>query len=143
MYGISNYTDRYTESFDGRINLPFSDRVRTDLVSGFYSEYIYKWRESFNLVAGIRGDYYNKTEEINYLPRLNMKYNPSESTAIRFSVGKAFRIANVLVENASFLASSRTIEIANDLKPEIGWNYGMNLTHYFKLNINKVCSIRI
>ena len=133
MYGFSNYTDRYTESFDGRINLPFSDRVRTDLVSGFFSEYTYNWRESFNLVAGLRGDYYNNTEEVNYLPRLNMKYNPSENTAIRFSVGKAFRVANVLVENASFLASSREIEITDDLKPEIGWNYGMNLTHYFKL----------
>ncbi|MBT6649792.1 MAG: TonB-dependent receptor, partial [Flavobacteriales bacterium] len=40
---------------------------------------------------------------------------------------------NVLVENASFLASSRTIEIASDLKPEIAWNYGANLTHCFKL----------
>ena len=132
-YGISNYTDRYTESFSGRINSPLSGRIRTDLVSGFFSEYAYKWGESFNLVAGVRGDYYNKTEEVNYLPRLNMKYNPSESTAIRFSVGKAFRIANVLVENASFLASSRTIEIASDLKPEIAWNYGANLTHCFKL----------
>jgi outer membrane receptor for ferrienterochelin and colicins len=132
-YGISNYTDRYTESFSGRINSPLSGRIRTDLVSGFFLEYAYKWGESFNLVAGVRGDYYNKTEEVNYLPRLNMKYNPSESTAIRFSVGKAFRIANVLVENASFLASSRTIEIASDLKPEIAWNYGANLTHCFKL----------
>jgi len=132
-YGISNYTDRYTESFSGRINLPLSDRIRNDLVSGFFSEYAYKWGESFNLVAGVRGDYYNKTEEVNYLPRLNMKYNPSESTAIRFSAGKAFRIANVIVENASFLASSRTIEIADDLKPEIAWNYGANLTHCFKL----------
>ena len=112
---------------------PLSGRIRTDLVSGFFSEYAYKWGESFNLVAGVRGDYYNKTEEVNYLPRLNMKYNPSESTAIRFSAGKAFRIANVLVENASFLASSRTIEIADDLKPEIAWNYGANLTHCFKL----------
>jgi len=132
-YGISNYTDRYTESFSDSVNVLFSDRIRTDLVSGFFSEYAYKWGESFNLVAGVRGDYYNKTEEVNYLPRLNMKYNPSESTAIRFSAGKAFRIANVLVENASFLASSRTIEIANDLKPEIAWNYGANLTHCFKL----------
>jgi len=132
-YGISNYTDRYTESFSGRINSPLSSRIRTDLVSGFFSEYAYKWGESLSLVAGVRGDYYNKTEQVNYLPRLNMKYNPSESTAIRFSAGKAFRISNVLVENASFLVSSRTIEIADNLKPEIAWNYGANLTHCFKL----------
>ena len=38
-----------------------------------------------------------------------MKYNPTENTAIRFSAGRAFRIANVFVENASFLASTRKI----------------------------------
>jgi outer membrane receptor protein involved in Fe transport len=83
-------------------------------------------------VAGIRADYYNNTEEINYLPRLNMKYNPTEQTAIRLSVGRAFRVANVLVENASFLASNRLITIGK-LNPEIAWNYGTNITHNFRI----------
>jgi outer membrane cobalamin receptor len=63
-----------------------------------------------------------------------MKYNPNEKTAIRFSAGKAFRIANALVENASFLASNRTVSIDEELDPEIAWNYGANLTHCFYLN---------
>jgi outer membrane receptor protein involved in Fe transport len=83
-------------------------------------------------VAGIRADYYNNTEEINYLPRLNMKYNPTEQTAIRLSAGRAFRVANVLVENASFLASKRQITIGN-LNPEMAWNYGTNITHNFRM----------
>jgi hypothetical protein len=37
-----------------------------------------------------------------------------------------------LVENASFLASNRAITIG-DLNPEIAWNYGMNITHSFRL----------
>ena len=61
-----------------------------------------------------------------------MKYNPTENTAIRFSAGRAFRIANVFVENASFLASSRTISL-EELDPEIAWNYGMNITYCFRL----------
>ena len=76
-------------------------------MSGIFSEYAFKMGENFYLVAGIRADYYNNTEEINYLPRLNIKYNPTEQTAIRISAGRAFRVANVLVENASFLASNR------------------------------------
>ncbi len=132
-YGMSYYADRYTESFSGEnINAPFSDKVRVDLMSGIFSEYAFKWGESFNLVAGIRADYYNNTEEINYLPRLNMKYNPTEQTAIRLSAGRAFRVANVLVENASFLASNRKITIGN-LNPEIAWNYGTNFTYCFYL----------
>jgi hypothetical protein len=61
-----------------------------------------------------------------------MKYNPTEDMAIRFSAGKASRIANVFVENASFLASSRTISL-EELDPEIAWNYGMNITYCFRL----------
>jgi outer membrane receptor protein involved in Fe transport len=131
-YGTSYYADRYTESFYGNIDVEFTDNTRVDLMTGLFSEYSYNWGESFNVTAGIRADYYNNTEEFNYLPRLNMKYNPSENTAIRFSAGKAFRIANVLVENASFLASNRAITIG-DLNPEIAWNYGMNITHSFRL----------
>jgi outer membrane receptor protein involved in Fe transport len=103
-----------------------------DLMSGLFSEYNYSWGESFNLTAGLRADYYNNTDTINYLPRLNMKYNPTEDMAIRFSAGKAFRIANVFVENASFLASNRMISL-EELSPETAWNYGMNITYCFRL----------
>lgn len=131
-YGSSYYADRYTESFSGHIDTAFMDKVRVDLMTGIFSEYSYKWGESFNLTAGIRADYYNNSEEINYLPRLNMKYNPTEKMAIRFSAGKAFRVANVFVENASFLASNRKISVGN-LNPEIAWNYGANITYCFYL----------
>jgi len=131
-YGISYYADRYTESFSGHIDTAFTDKVRVDLMTGIFSEYSYKWGESFNLVAGMRADYYNNTEEFNYLPRLNIKYNPTEQTAIRLSAGRAFRVANVLVENTSFLASNRTISL-EELNPEIAWNYGTNITYCFRL----------
>ncbi|MBC8266462.1 MAG: TonB-dependent receptor [Flavobacteriales bacterium] len=130
-YGLSSYADRFTEKFTGKIDEEI-DIVRVDLVSGIFSEYSYKWGESFDLVAGLRADYYNKTEEFTYLPRLNMKYNPNENTAIRFSAGRAFRVANIFVENASFLASSRHISVGA-LNPELAWNYGVNLTYSFKL----------
>jgi outer membrane receptor for ferrienterochelin and colicins len=131
-YGTSYYADKYTESFSGNIDTAFTDNVRVDLMTGVFSEYSYKWGESFNLTAGMRADYYNNSEEINYLPRLNMKYNPTEKMAIRFSAGKAFRVANVFVENASFLASNRQISVGN-LNPEIAWNYGANITYCFYL----------
>ena len=82
-----------TESLNG------TNYNRTDLMTGIFTEYSYNWDESFNLTAGLRADYYNNSEQLIYLPRLNMKYNPTENTAIRFSAGRAFRIANVFVEN--------------------------------------------
>ena len=129
-YGVSSYTDRFTETFAGNIDNEFTDKIKVDLISGLFSEYSFKWNESFNITAGLRADYYNNSEKINYIPRLNIKYNPSDETAVRFSAGRAFRIANVFVENASFLASRREI-ILDVLKPEIAWNYGANITHCF------------
>ena len=133
-YGFSQYADRYTESFSGNINTPFNNQIRLDLMSGFFSEYTFKSGDFFNITTGIRADYYNNTKKFNYVPRLNMKYNPNEKTAIRLSAGRAFRIANVFAENASFLASGRTIDVVEELNPEIAWNYGANLTYCFYLN---------
>tara|TARA_B100000700_G_C15009149_1_gene840041 strand:- start:505 stop:2211 length:1707 start_codon:yes stop_codon:yes gene_type:complete len=132
-YGLSYYADRYIESFTGRhINIEFEDSIRIDIIPGLFSEYSFNG-ESFSLIAGIRSDYYNQTNKVNFLPRLNMKYNPTENTVIRVSAGRSFRIANVFVENVSFLASNREI-IADVLDPEIAWNYGVNLSYCFYLN---------
>ena len=133
-YGFSQYADRYTESFSGNINTSFNNKIRLDLMSGLFSEYTFKSGDFFNITTGIRADYYNNTKKFNYLPRLNMKYNPNEKTAFRLSAGKAFRIANVFAENSSFLASGRTIDLVEELNPEIAWNYGANFTYCFYLN---------
>ena len=131
-YGASYFADRFTESFDGNIEKPYHLKKRVDLVTGIFSEYQFN-NQKFNLVSGLRADYYNIQNKIYYLPRINMKYNPGDRTAIRFSIGRAFRISNVLSENMSFLASSRSIIIGDDLRPEVGWNYGLNLSHCFYL----------
>ena len=126
-YGMSHYADRFTE------NMNDTNYNRVDLVSGVFSEYSYKKEDYFTLIVGIRADYHNKFG-MQYLPRLNMKYNPTEKTVVRISGGKAFRIANIFVENSNYFASNRNITVATNLSPEVAWNYGVNLTHCFYLN---------
>ena len=126
-YGLSYYADRYTENYE---TLNFD---RTDLTTGLFAEYSYKAAENkFVFVAGIRGDYHN-THGFEYLPRLNVKYNPTEQTVLRLSAGKAMRIANPIAENTSYFASSREFDIQDSLGIEVAWNYGANITHCFKL----------
>ena len=62
--------------------------------------------------------------------RLHLKYNPAEWIHLRGSLGKGFRTANVLAENNYLLASSRRIEIADQLDQEEAWNAGINATLY-------------
>lgn len=131
-YGMSCFSDRFTESFKGNTNYSFLEKKRVDLVTGLFSEYQYQ-KDNFNIITGLRADYYNIEEKVYYSPRVNLKYNPGDRTAFRLSGGRAFRISNTLAENMNFLASSRTIIIEDELQPEIGLNYGLNLSHCFYL----------
>ena len=125
-YGISYYADRYTENYET------TNFDRVDLTTGIFTEYSYTSSSKLTIVAGIRGDYHN-TYGFEFLPRFNLKYNPSEQTVVRFSAGKAMRLANPIAENTSYFASSRKFEIQDSLGVEVAWNYGFNFTHCFKL----------
>ena len=125
-YGISYYADRYTENYES------TNFDRVDLTTGVFTEYSYTSPSELTIVAGIRGDYHN-THGFEYLPRLNIKYNPSDQTVVRLSAGKAMRVANPIAENTSYFASSREFEIQDSLGVEVAWNYGVNFTYCFKL----------
>jgi hypothetical protein len=125
-YGISYYADRYTEKYES------TNFDRVDLTTGVFTEYSYTSTSDLTIVAGIRGDYHN-THGFEYLPRLNIKYNPSDQTVFRLSAGKAMRVANPIAENTSYFASSREFEIQDSLGVEVAWNYGVNFTYCFKL----------
>ena len=144
-YGLSFYADNFNNDLE-KLYFPtgpvaitlYSEEVysenRTDIIPGIYSEYNYKWDELIGLNLGMRADYYNGTDLLYGVPRINMKYNPNESTAIRISGGRALRISNFLSDNIFLLASNRNVSIDTNLLPEIAWNYGINLTHCFYLN---------
>jgi hypothetical protein len=131
-YGLSYYADRFTENLDGNINTPY-DKLRTDLISGIYLEHTYGISEIFKLVSGVRSDYYNITNKLYYSPRTNLRYSPSENTVLRLSVGKAFRIAQPIVENLNYLNSSRSITLDSNILPEEAVNFGINATYCFNL----------
>ena len=126
-YGFNYNADRYSESLNDSVF------KRVDLVSGLFAEYTHKTDEYFTLVAGFRADYHSQSK-MHYTPRVNLKYNPTDDVAIRVSAGKAFRIANVFVENSNLLASSRKINVVEQLQPEEAWNMGLNVTYCFLIN---------
>ena len=72
-----------------------------------------------------------------------MRYAPFKRTAIRASIGRAQRTANIIAENIGYLASNRAFVIDYSipgnpygLQPEVAWNTGINLTQKFMLNYN-------
>ncbi len=134
--GASSLVDVYDETL---ASTPYS---RNEIVPGIFTEYAYTLSEKFNLVAGLRGDYHN-IYGFFVTPRLHMRYAPFKRTAIRASIGRAQRTANIIAENIGYLASNRAFVIDYSipgnpygLQPEVAWNTGINLTQKFMLNYN-------
>ncbi|MBL0047114.1 MAG: TonB-dependent receptor [Bacteroidetes bacterium] len=124
--GLSFNYNNYFEKING---LPLRTQ---ELVPGAYAEYTYNDLQQFSLVAGVREDYHNSFGF--YLtPRLHLKYNFTQLTSLRLSGGRGWRTARVYAENTGAFASSRTINAAMDLRPEVAWNSGINFTHKFRL----------
>lgn len=132
--GLSTMVDNYNEQFEN------TNFTRNEVVPGAFAEYEYSYLTKFNVVAGLRGDYHNLFGAF-VTPRLHVRYAPYDNTAIRASVGRAQRTANILAENIGYMASARSFQFmgANPslpygLQPEVAWNYGVNLTQKFRLN---------
>jgi len=124
--GLSYLLDNYHESYRD------SSFARTESVPGAFGEYTYTIPDKFTAVAGLRTDFHNLFGTI-ITPRLHLKYDLSPRTALRASVGSGFRVANPIAENTAVLVSSRQLIVAQRLNPERAWNYGLNLSHDFRL----------
>lgn len=132
--GLSAQADQFRETY---MNQQFS---RREIVPGAFFEYTYSPSATFDVVAGIRGDYNNLYGWF-ATPRLHARYQPVSGTTLRISTGRGQRTANILAENTAVLASSRMLRIdgsgtgsgAFGLRPEVSWNTGMSLdqTFYF------------
>ena len=105
---------------------------RREAVPGAYVQYTYNLNDKFILLGGLRADYSTRYGTF-ITPRLHLKYNPYEWMHLRGSLGKGYRTANILAENNYLLASSRKINIADNLAQEEAWNAGMNVTFYIPI----------
>ena len=132
--GASLLADDYKETVNG------TNYDRTEITPGVYGEYTYSGNARFKSVLGLRADYHNLFGFF-VTPRLHLKYDLNENTILRAVAGRGQRTANIFSENQALFATSRTVILNNDsssnkpygLEAEVAWNFGLNLTHDFKL----------
>lgn len=113
---------------------------RTEKVPGAFFEYTYEYLHKFAFILGMRVDEHNLFGTI-FTPRAHARFNFTETTSLRLSAGKGTRLANVMIENTGILASSRQLifsglqsDKAYGFKPDVAWNYGVNLNQDFTLD---------
>lgn len=114
------------------------DLSRTEWAPGVMAEYMYS-RPNLRMgipdlvvVLGGRIDWNSRFGWF-ITPRASAKYNFRPETVVRLSAGRGYRSPNLMAENISLLASNRALRFAPNLLHEEAWNYGINLTHEFKM----------
>lgn len=134
--GASFVYDHYKERLDdvrvaGLDNLKLR---RNESVGGVYGQYTFTPSEKLTMLVGVRGDVHSE-HGFFVTPRMHVKYSPfGNYLNLRASVGKGYRVANVLVENSYLLASSRKMIFTDGLDPfESAWNYGASAHLTFPL----------
>ncbi len=100
-----------------------------ETATGIYAEYTWTPAEQLTLMAGLRTDY-SSLHHWFVTPRMHVRYHAAPWLNLRGSVGKGYRTAFVFPENSYLLASSRTLYIADNLKQEDAWNYGISASFY-------------
>lgn len=124
--GLSFNYDNFDQAYND------SSFARQEIVPGAFAEYTFKIDMKFSAVAGFRTDY-NSYFGWFYTPRLHLKYNPTDRTVLRLTGGRGYRASNVFAESSTLMASSRQVNILENLHAEVSWNYGFSASHQFKV----------
>lgn len=127
-----NYSwDRYNQQVH-ITQLEANKQPDKEAVVGGYGEYTFTPNDKFTVLAGLRVD--NSSVYNTFVtPRMHIKYSPTTNISFRASAGKGYRSVFVMPENSYLLASSRTIKIADNLKQESAWNYGLSGTFHLPI----------
>ncbi|MBP2831295.1 TonB-dependent receptor [Aquimarina sp. U1-2] len=124
------------DDFDETVEITNYDRTENSI--GAFFEYAYDNLDNLLLTAGLRLDTHNLFGTF-VTPRLHVRFTPWNKAALRGSIGRGKRSANLFVENQSLLATSRVISIQEargeiyGLDPEIAWNYGISFLQGFNV----------
>lgn len=130
--GASYSYDRYDE--DQNFLFTTQDAVpkrRIEQVPGAFAEYVFSDDHHWTVIGGFRADYNSYYDRLFYTPRLHVRFRTDHELALRLSAGKGYRSPNVLAENSTMMASSRSIRFLEMPKMEEAWNYGLNLSKHF------------
>ncbi|MEZ5009100.1 MAG: TonB-dependent receptor [Chitinophagales bacterium] len=126
VVGGNTHVDHYNEQFS---TISLTDKF-WDL--GAFLEYTYSYLTKLKIVGGLRLDYHNE-HDLQFSPRVHIKWSPVDKSTIRLSAGRGFRNARVLGENVSLMASSREFVIEETIGVEAAWNTGISFVQKFNV----------
>lgn len=130
--GLNVNWDRYVQRGDVVDTYCPQWKNLNETTGGAYIEYTWTPVEQLTVLGGFRADYSNLHKWF-VTPRLHVKYDATEWLHLRASAGKGYRSAYVFPENSYLLASNRQFKIADNLKQESAWNYGVSAQFFIPI----------
>ena len=129
------------DDFEELVDFENKKYNRIDKSIGGFFEYSYDNLDKLSLVAGLRYDIHNNIGSF-FTPRFHLRFQPSEKSVFRFSIGSGRKSSNIFSENQGVFSSGRNIKILAKtpsgkfygLNPEKAWNYGISFRQGFALN---------
>ncbi len=117
-----NLNDNFNRTFGGEYN-------KNENIAGVFIENTFNWNnKNLQLISGVRVDKHNDYG-LFFTPRCLIKYNFSENTIMRASFGTGWKTINLFSENIKLFGTNKDIIISDNLEPEHGLNYGLNILH--------------
>ena len=135
-YNLDDITERVAKA-------GFFDRYES--VPGVFAEYTYTDPDNkFAVIPGIRVDKHNNYGTF-VTPRLHAKYNFSDNSIVRATLGKGWRTASIFAENLGLFSTSRIVDIQSNgtdtpygLEAEEAWTMGINLTQGITIGLREL-----
>ena len=129
--GVNYNWDKYQQMIS-LSRLESGKQPDEEKTAGAYAQYTFSLNNKLIVLAGLRADY-SSLHDWFITPRVHIKYDIFPGAHLRLSAGKGYRSVFALAENSYLLASSRTLKIADNLKQESAWNYGVSGTFHIPI----------
>ena len=139
--GASCQIDSVNESVQSFLVTPPINQF-LEVVPGVFSEFTHN-TEKWGFILGIRGDYTSYYKNYFLTPRIHLRHNFNNQSAVKLMAGSGRRTPFMLMENIGYMASNRNWVIDNnvygiqglmsDVGQEYSWNVGIALLKEFTL----------
>ena len=106
---------------------PLTAATERETTTGGYAQYTFSADPRLTLMAGLRADHSTLYGTF-VTPRLHIRWQPIDLLTLRISAGKGYRTPHALSEMSHLLASGRRLVLADDIRQESAWNYGISAT---------------
>lgn len=117
-------------------NTPATTEVDKRFIPGvFVQDEVRMASDVLTVLGGLRADHHDEHGVI-FSPRVALKWDLTDHTAMRLNAGTGFRVVNLFTEDHAALTGAREVVIASELEPERSRSVTLNLNQVVEFGPN-------